>query len=214
MSAVVEAVPSISPLYRVGRKPNPLVLPPWSVLGGNRFDDPRGDFRVLYAGESRLACFVETLAPLRPALADIAALGASVGARVRPISHISADWRSARRIARLRLVPGRRWLDLRAPETCEALRVELADVLLRLGMTDFDVSGARGPSRDLTQTIARWAFDRGFAGIAYRSRFDDQLGCWALFEGDHYEPVGSPTPIRRDNPDLRAAARGFGLTVS
>ena len=213
MSAVLEAAPPIAPLYRVGRRPDPLVLPPLHVVGGNRFDDPRGEFRVLYAGESRLACFVETLAPLRPSLADISALSVAAGAKVRPVSRISADWRRARRIARLRLVPGRRWLDLRAPETCETLRSEFAAALLRLGMIDFDVSGARGPSRELTQGIARWAFDRDFAGIAYRSRFDDRLDCWAIFEGGHYEPVGTPTPIRRDNPDLRIAARRFGLTV-
>jgi hypothetical protein len=213
LSAIVEAVPPIAPLYRVGRKPDPRVLPPHHVVGGNRFDDPLGDFRVLYAGETRLACFVETLAPLRPSVADIAALSASAGVTVRPPRQIPADWRRARRIARLRLLPGRRWLDLRAPETCEALRAELAALLLRLGMTDFDVSGARGPSRELTQRIARWAYDESFAGIAYRSRFDDRLDCWAIFEGAHIASVGAPTPIRRDNPELRIAAQRLGLVV-
>ena len=61
----------------------------------------------------------------------------------------------------------------------------LADVLLRLGMADFDVNGARGPSRDLTQRITRWAYEHGFAGVAYRSRFADDLDCWAIFEGNH-----------------------------
>ena len=181
--------------------------------GGNRFDDPLGEFRVLYAGESRLAAFMETLAPLRPSLADITGLSTAAGARIRLTNRISVDWRRARRIARLRLVRGRRWLDLHAPETCEVLRGEFADVLLQLGMADFDVSGARGPSRELTQQIARRAFSWGYAGIAYRSRFDDTLNCWAIFEGDHYEPVGRPNPIRRDNPDLHTAARRFGLTV-
>ena len=91
--------------------------------------------------------------------------------------------------------------------------MELADLLLRLGMTDFDVSGARGPSRELTQQIARWAFERGFAGIAYRSRFADALDCWAIFEGDHWAPVGRPVPIRRDNPALRIAAGQLGLSL-
>jgi hypothetical protein len=170
-------------------------------------------FRVLYAAERQLGCFVETLAPLRPSLADIAALSLAAGTTIRPLVHISPQWRSARRIARLSLLPGRRWLDLRAPETCELLRAELADVLLGLGMSDLDVSGARGPSRELTQRISRWAFDRGFAGIAYRSRITDELACWAIFEGGHWRLDGRPVPIRRDNPELRLAARLLGLTI-
>jgi RES domain len=183
------------------------------VVGGQRFDDPWGTFRVLYAAERQFGCFVETLAPLRPSLADIAALSRAAGTTIRPVTHVTTEWRRARRIARLSLRPGLHWLDLRAPETCEVLRTELADVLLRIGMADFDVSGARGLSRELTQRIARWAFERGFAGIAYRSRFADELDCWAIFEGDHWEPVGRPMPIRRDNPALRTAAKLLGLSI-
>lgn len=213
MISVVEATPPSRPLSRVGRKPDPRILPPLSVVGGQRFDDPHGVFRVLYTAERQLGCFVETLAPLRPSLTDIAALSLAAGTTIRPVAQVSTDWRSARRIARLRLLPGRRWLDLRAAETCEVLRAELADALLALGMDDFDVSGARGPSRALTQRIARWAFDRGYAGIAYRSRVSDDLDCWAIFEGDHWAPVGRPVPIRRDNPELRLAARLLGLAI-
>jgi hypothetical protein len=190
--SVVEATPPIHPLYRVGRKAGPLTLPPLSVVGGQRFDDPLGTFRVLYTAERQLGCFVETLAPLRPSLTDIAALSLAAGATIRPATHVPPAWRSARRIARLSVRPGLRWPDLRASETCELLRAELADVVLHLGMTDVDVGGARGPSRALTQRVARWAFQSGFAGIAYRSRFADDLDSWAIFEGDHRDPVGGP----------------------
>ncbi|MFN8635154.1 MAG: RES domain-containing protein [Chloroflexota bacterium] len=213
MISVVEVIPPSRPLYRVGRQPDPLVLPPFSVVGSNRFDDPHGMFRVLYVAERQLGCFVETLAPLRASVADIAALSRAAGATIRPVRRIPLDWCQERRIARLRLRAGYRWLDLRAPETCEVLRAELADLLVRLGLTDFDVSGARGPSRALTQHIARWAYEHSFAGIAYRSRFADSLDCWAVFEGDHWESVGRPAPIRRDNPSFHAAAQLLGLTV-
>jgi hypothetical protein len=213
LSPVVEAIPHPGVLYRVGRKPDPLVLPPLHVAGQGRFDDPDRQFRVLYVAERQRGCFVEVLAQFRPSLPDIAAISHTVGIPIQPMTRIPADWCRERRIARLRLRPGVRWLDLRAPETCEALRVELVQVLQHLQMIDFDVSGARGPSRELTQTISRWAFNRGFAGIAYRSRFDDRLNCWAIFERDHYEPIGRPLVIRRDNPDLRAAVTLFGLTL-
>ena len=113
----------------------------------------------------------------------------------------------------LTLIPGQRWLDLRAPETLQALRVEMASTLMRLGLPDLDVSAARGPSRDLTRQIARWAYERDFRGIAYRSRFADDLDCWAIFEGAVFSSAGPPEAIAPDDPDLDAAARLFGLTV-
>jgi hypothetical protein len=108
---------------------------------------------------------------------------------------------------------GQRWLDLRAFETREVLRVELAPKLVELGLGDLDVSGMRGPSRELTQAIARFAYERGFAGLAYRSRFDDSLDCWAVFEGAELEPIGVLEPLTVEDPDLVRAAAIFGLRV-
>ncbi len=41
-------------LYRVARAPDAWAWPPWEYAGedgtfGNRYDDPRGEYRVLYA---------------------------------------------------------------------------------------------------------------------------------------------------------------------
>ncbi len=200
-------------LYRLGRRPDPLALPPWDVTGAERFDDPRRQFRVLYAAEQRLACFVETLAPFRPRIALLAQLRAEGGALPPEAGRVPPDWNQRRLVGRFRLAPRQHWLDLRSPRTCELLRVELADVLVRLGLEDLDVSGVRGPGRALTQAIARWAYEHGFRGIAYRSRFDDALTCWAVFEGASWEPEGPPELITRRDPDLRAAARLFGLQL-
>lgn len=98
-------------------------------------------------------------------------------------------------------------------ETREALRAELAETLVRLGLPVLDVSGVRGPSRALTQALARWAHEHGYNGIAYSSRFDDALDCWAIFEGARFEPAGEPEPIGRDDRDLLTAAERFGLIV-
>ena len=97
--------------------------------------------------------------------------------------------------------------------TREALRGELAEQLVQLGLSDLDVSAVRGPHRELTQTIARWAYAHGFAGLVYRSRFDDSLDCWAVFEGIEFDPVGIPQSISLGDPDLLAAAALFGLRV-
>ncbi len=84
---------------------------------------------------------------------------------------------------------------------------------MSLGLDDLDVSGATTTRRALTQAIAGWAHDNGFQGIAYPSRLDATLTCWALFEGAIIEPVPPIRPITRDDPDLRAVAKLFGLIV-
>lgn len=47
------------PLYRVARAPDQWAWPDWSYAGtdgtfGNRFDDPDGSYRVLYASSTRV----------------------------------------------------------------------------------------------------------------------------------------------------------------
>jgi hypothetical protein len=102
---------------------------------------------------------------------------------------------------------------LRRLETREALRSELARTLLALGLDDLDLSGVVGPARPLTQAIARWAYERGYTGLVYSSRFAAALACWAVFEGAAFDPLGLPEPILPDDPDLVEAAQLFGLVV-
>jgi hypothetical protein len=57
-------------IYRVGRGPDPWVWPTWEYAGeggtfGNRYDDPRGEYRVLYASSPRAGTLIETLARFR-----------------------------------------------------------------------------------------------------------------------------------------------------
>jgi len=66
MSAFAAVRPD-GPLYRLAREPDPWAWPAWSHAGpdgtfGNRWDDPDGSYRVLYASSQRLGAFVETLA--------------------------------------------------------------------------------------------------------------------------------------------------------
>jgi len=205
------AAPPADVLYRIGRWPDPLAWPPpaGSAAEPSRFDDPRNAFRVLYLAERRLGCFVESVARFRVPVVVLKEAGASVIPRGR----VPASWRKMRCVGRLRLLPEQSWLDLRTMETAEVLRVEFALRLHQLGLADLDVSGLRGPSRALTRAIGRWAYDAGYQGIAYKSRFHDALDCWAVFEGAAVERVGLSEPIRRDDADLRAAAAHFGLAV-
>jgi hypothetical protein len=95
----------------------------------------------------------------------------------------------------------------------EALRWELAPLLVELGLPDFDLGSMLGSSRVLTQAIARWAYDQGAAGLVYHSRLDCRLTCWALFEGAAFEPVGDPEPLVPGDRDLVAVADLFGLVI-
>lgn len=218
MTAIHEAAPPDEGLYRIGRWPDPLAWPLWEhVHGVNRFDDPLRRFRVLYAAELRLTCSLEVLAPLRPSLDVVAALAQlSEGDRRDEPSTtglIPADWRSIRLIGRLTVDSGQRWLDLRIMDTREVLRERLAPALVALGYRDFDAGIALLRDRRLTQAIAQWAYDQGYQGIVYPSRFDPSLACWALFEGARFTALGA-SGIARDDADCAEAARHFTLTIA
>ncbi len=58
-------------LHRLGRRNGVWLWPDWAYAGddgtfGNRYDDPQGQYRVLYASSERLGVFLETLASFRP----------------------------------------------------------------------------------------------------------------------------------------------------
>jgi hypothetical protein len=183
-------------------------------VGTGRFDDPAGEFRVLYATAQRRTAFLETLARFRPSLEVLAALEAVENAdELLPRPRVPADWYRARAIGRLRLATRQRWLDLRRLETREVLHSELAQTILDLGLEDLDFSGVVGPRRQLTQAMSRWAFEHGYAGLVYSSRFDAALSCWALLEGAEFEPIGPHEPILPSDADLLTVARLFGLIV-
>ena len=51
------------PVFRLGRRPDAWQPPDWFLAQsdgtfGNRFDDPDGYYRVLYASSQRLACYI------------------------------------------------------------------------------------------------------------------------------------------------------------
>jgi RES domain len=171
------------------------VWPPWEVVGAGRFDDPQREFRVLYAAAQRRGAFVETMAQFRPLLEALARMERLAdGEQQRPRSVVPADWYQRRGVGRL-------------------LRADLAALLVTLGLSNLDLTRVLGPRRTLTQAIARWAYERGYAGLAYAGRLDGTLTLWALFERPAFEPIGLPEPLTPDDLDLVATARLVGLLV-
>lgn len=218
MSAPREVSPPAGTLYRLGRLPDPLAWPPFEYVGDARFDDPLGEFRILYVAEGRLACLVETLYRFRRPLPALAAERALPADEPPPatVASLPPGWRQKRGFCRLRLDEGQRWLDLRSFDTREALRPVFASLLTHLRLPELDLSAVYGPHRVLTRAIARWAYDWGYAGLRYGSRYNEAFNCWAVFERPGlatFRHEGEVEPIAPDDPDFLAALGLFDLAA-
>jgi hypothetical protein len=219
-------------LHRVGRLPEPLHFTPWAYSGGGRYDDPLGKttratsdppggrFRTLYAGERRVCSLIECVGGFRRDTQLEAAMSAMAPETMDPdaladAGTVTLDWQRRHAAQALQLAPDQRWLDVREMETVQVLRSVFAKVLAELGLPDLDNATIRGVNRRLTQAIARWAYERGYDGVAYRSRYNDACDAWALFEGRaRFTPVGTPVQVQRDDPDLGEAARLLRLSIA
>jgi hypothetical protein len=193
-------------LHRLGRLPDPLQWPPVENAGSGRFDDPARRFRVLYAARQRAACFAEALAAFRPSLE----LLAETGDPADIAGAVSAGFLRARGTATFHLLRGR-WLDVRRLVTLEALRAALGSTVHEFGLADIDLGGVCGPRRAFTQSVAAWAYEHGYNGIVYASRFGASFECWAIFDNARIEPAGAATPLSLDDRDLLAVASVFAL---
>jgi hypothetical protein len=209
----------VSPIavHRIGRRPDPWQYPDWSRANpdrtfGNRFDDPDGEYRVLYASSARLGCFLETLARYRPDLTLYAELQEITGENdFIPPGTVPREWLQ-RSVIGSANAHGR-FADVGASEWIEKLRRTLAPLLISLGTPDFDASVLQrtGP-RILTQNVSGVVYREGFDGIRYLSKYGHDLENWALFEPANLTSVHHEE-IRPDMPDFREALRLFHLVV-
>jgi hypothetical protein len=206
-------------LYRIGRPPDPLALPPYAAIGHERFDDPLRQYRVLYAAAPRAGCFAETLAAFRPSLASLATERAVLNTP-EPLrsAWVPAAWWGNRLVGAFTLGAGC-WLDLRALTTFQVLRDAFAELANSLGLVDVDLSAATGriaiagEERRFTQAVSRWAFERDYQGVVYTSRLHHRFTCWAVFESATIQRVGAPELITSADRDFVRIARSFGLSI-
>jgi hypothetical protein len=195
------------PLYRLARVPDPWAWPDWAYAGldgtfGNRWDDPLGSYRVLYASSRRLGAFIETLACFRPDLSVVAGLDAIEGDEdAPPPGIVPLRWLRGRRIGEA-AVPGS-FVDIGDAGSLATLRVHLAARAIHYGLSEIDAATIRlDVPRRFTQEVSRLIYEwheehGGCAGIRYRSRLGDQFVNWAIFE---------PPPDSR--PNARTGAPG------
>ena len=200
-------------IFRIGRLPDAWEEPDWSRAGddktfGHRFDDPKGEYRVLYGATQRVACFLECLACFRPDLGLLAELVGVSGSD--DFSAFNAhDWARPRALGSAGAVG--RFADVYSSGWISLLRKKLAAAALRLGISEIDQSTLQSPQpRRLTQLASRIIFTRGLNGVYYSSRFGSELENWALFEPWTLDDPQS-SPIVTDDADLNEAMRRMGI---
>ena len=204
-------------IFRIGRKPDPWQPPDWSRAQpdgtfGNRFDDPLGYYRVLYASTQRLSCFIETLARFRPDLMLLSELGEIEGEDdFLPRGVVPPEWCEQRRIGPAEARGD--YAEIYASSWIAHLRTRLADECLHLGLQDLDASVIQSASpRRITQLASRQAYEAGCAGVFYLSRYGHDLENWAIFEPFPIRPAEIQA-IRTDDPDLLQAVEILGLKL-
>jgi hypothetical protein len=215
------------PLYRLARAPDPWAWPDWSYAGldgtfGNRWDDPLGSYRVLYASTRRVGAFVETLARFRPDLSVVAGLEAIEGDDDAPSPGlVPLRWLEGRRIGATSLTDN--FVDVGDASSLATLRVHLAARAIHYGLSEIDTATVRlDAPRRFTQEISRLVYEwhenhRGCAGICYHSRLGDQFVNWAIFEPPPDTGLdlsgSSSREIETDDPDLLEALRLLNLEL-
>ncbi len=171
----------------MARRPDPWQPPDWAFAGpdgtfGNRFDDPRGAYRVLYASSQRLGCYLETLARFRvdPALhAELAEIAGEND--FTPPGRVPPAWAETRMMGSAARHGS--YADLYGDEWIAMLRRLLGADFRQAGIAELTANSLRQCCRRaLTQQSSRLAFDRSFDGIRYLSRFGQHICNWALFE--------------------------------
>lgn len=231
MPGEVERVEAPESFFRIGRKPNPWEWPDWAFAGpdgtfGNRWDDPRKTYRVLYAATEKLGAFLEILARFRPDPAVIVGLAEIDGEDdCFPIGRVPASLIQNRLISSA--TPNGTFADVRCAASLAYLRTAMAERLVHYGLSDLDGATIRlSVPRTFTQEVSRHIFEltepessqRRFAGICYSSRLGDEYVNWAVFEDSDGNPgVIIPIsfePITEDDPDLCRALEILDLEIS
>jgi hypothetical protein len=134
-------------VFRLGRRPDPWAWPDWAYVGadgtfGNRYDDPLGIYRVLYASTRRVATFVECLAYFPPDIEVIAELSDIVGEdgdeEPPAAGVVPAAWVEHRCVGRGVLAGD--YADVGHHESLAELRTALAARVVHHGLHDLDAA--------------------------------------------------------------------------
>jgi RES domain-containing protein len=179
------------PVRRIGRLPDPWAWPPWEAQHsdntfGNRWDDPEGVYRVVYACSQLEGAYVEVLSRFRPDPAVLAELAEIDGPKDDyQVGIIPATWLETRAIGEATLTGV--YADVGHARSLTYLRTAMARRLIHYDIPDLDAAAIRlSAPRRFTQEISNHTYRLSapdgtprFAGIEYKSRFGDNYQNWA-----------------------------------
>jgi hypothetical protein len=204
-------------VWHVEFAPDPWAWSDWNYAidegrFNGRWDDLRGQFRTVYAGNTLYACLIEVLAKYRRDAALALELDGinedpadTDELPARPAATVGYDWLELRLAASAML--GGMFCDINASATIAALWPRFARRAIEFGVNDFDHAALKdsGP-RDLARSIASWLYaltDPVIDGIEFSSRYGDDLRLWAVFERcPSGETNVSPLLTQRENVRL------------
>lgn len=196
-------------VWRVGYRPQPWAWTPWEyadqgVFPG-RWDDPEGEYRTVYVGDTLLSCLLEVLAGFRPDPVVVSGVADVVedpeDARDYPTAPAGAlprDWIEPRRAGHATLTG--RYAAVTRAGSLAALRSRFLSKARELGLPDVDAGTLKqaDSARPLTRAVSRWLYrlrtedDQPLVdGVRFDSRHGDGRALWAVLErpGD---PAVSP----------------------
>lgn len=224
--------PPVEVVHRVGYGPDPWRWTPWHFGPfTGRWDDPDDTYRVVYAGASAYACYLEVLARFREDPTVTAGMGAIAGdaqdgayPTIGP-GVVPASWFGPRLLACAVLAGN--YVDVQHVDSIASLRPPFLGLALSLGFPDLDGAAIRSSEpRLLTQRVSRALYldsNHRPDGVLFESRHGNDLALFAIFErpetSDDAErrsrhlAVSTPTPIDADSADFKAALNTFGLVV-
>jgi hypothetical protein len=217
------------PVSRIGRWPDPWAWPPWEAQHsdttfGNRWDDPEGVYRVVYACTQLAGAYVEVLSRFRPDPVVLAGLAEIDGPNDDDyqVGILPATWLASRAIGEATLTGV--YADVGHVRSLTYLRAAMAGRLIHYDIPDLDAAAIRlSAPRRFTQEISNHIYKLSaadetprFAGIEYESRFGDNYQNWAIFERPGQPPITDAIvrPVRRHDPHLHVALAVLGLKLA
>lgn len=224
----LEGTRPVGRVTRIGRLPDPWTWPPWEAQHsdntfGNRWDDPEGMYRVVYACSQLEGAYVEVLSRFRPDPAVLAELAEIEGPNDEyRVGIVPTTWLQTRAIGEATLTG--LCADVGHARSLTYLRTIMAARLIHYEIPDLDAAVIRiSAPRRLTQEISNHIYKLSspdgtprFVGIEYESRFGDNYQNWAIFERPTQYPISDPIvrPVHRYDPALHAALAVLGLKLT
>jgi hypothetical protein len=105
-------------------------------------------------------------------------------------------------------------IDIEAPEYRRELDLYLSDLLDKFSIPHVDTSTLRGSYREVTQAISEWVFNlKKGAGILYRSKYESNGICYALFSSRVRVKLLDSRNLNGDLEELKDICDEFNLSI-